>query len=112
MYDAKSKGRNGHRRYLPDTAMYNPAKMLLENDLRQAIERNELVLHFQPQVDLATQTIPGVEALVRWRHPARGLVPPGQFIAIAEESGLIVPLGEWVICEAFRQLKAWQLKIH
>ncbi len=108
MYDAKSKGRNGHRRYLPDTAMYNPAKMLLENDLRQAIERNELVLHFQPQVDLATQTIPGVEALVRWRHPARGLVPPGQFIAIAEESGLIVPLGEWVICEAFRQLKAWQ----
>ena len=108
MYDAKSKGRNGHRRYSPETAMYNPAKMLLENDLRQAIERDELVLYFQPQVDLTSQSIPGVEALVRWRHPSRGLVPPGQFIAIAEESGLIVPLGEWVICEAFRQLKAWQ----
>ncbi len=108
MYAVKSSGRNGHRNYTPETAMYNPAKMLLENDLRLAIERGELVLYFQPQVALATREIPGVEALVRWRHPQRGLVPPGEFIPIAEESGLVVPLGEWVVRESFRQLKAWQ----
>jgi EAL domain-containing protein (putative c-di-GMP-specific phosphodiesterase class I) len=108
MYEAKAHGRNGYRKFLPGTAMYNPAGMLLENDLRQAIDRGELVLYFQPQIDFASQGIPGVEALVRWRHPTRGLVPPGQFIPIAEESGLIVPLGEWVLCEAFRQIKIWQ----
>jgi diguanylate cyclase len=108
MYEAKANGRNSYRKFRPGTAMYNPAGMLLENDLRQAIDRGELVLYFQPQIDFASQGIPGVEALVRWRHPVRGLVPPGQFIPIAEESGLIVPLGEWVLCEAFRQIKIWQ----
>jgi len=108
MYEAKAAGRNGHRAYSPETVMYNPQKMLLENDLRLAIERGELVLHFQPQVGLVDRQIPGVEALVRWQHPERGLVPPGHFIPIAEESGLIVPLGEWVVHAACRQIKAWQ----
>ena len=108
MYDAKLGGRDRFCRYSADTAMYNPASMLLENDLRRAIELNELVLHFQPQVDISSEEIRGVEALVRWQHPERGLVSPGQFIPVAEDSSLIVPLGEWVVREAFRQLREWQ----
>jgi diguanylate cyclase (GGDEF)-like protein len=108
MYEAKSNGRDGFRKYSPATAIYNPASKLLENELRQAIERDELVLYFQPQVELASQDVRGVEALVRWRHPVRGLVSPGQFIPIAEESGLIVPLGEWVLHRSFQQFKVWQ----
>jgi diguanylate cyclase (GGDEF)-like protein len=108
MYEVKSSGRNGFRRYSPDTAMYNPASLSLESELRQAIERDELVLYFQPQVKLANMEICGVEALVRWRHPVRGLISPAHFIPVAEESGLIVPLGEWVLRHAFSQLKAWQ----
>lgn len=108
MYEAKANGRNGFCRYSPGTAMYNPASKLMENDLRLAIERNELVLHYQPQLDLKSQELRGVEALVRWQHPERGLVPPGQFIPIAEESGLIVSLGEWVVQDALRQMCAWQ----
>ena len=108
MYEAKSVGRNSYRRYSPGMAMYNPASMLMENELRQAIERDELVLHFQPQVELASQRIVGAEALVRWCHPVRGLIPPVQFIPIAEASGLIVPLGEWVLRHALRQIKSWQ----
>lgn len=108
MYAAKAAGRNRFCRYSLDTAMYNPARMALENDLRRGIERNELLLHYQPQVDIVSQEICGVEALVRWQHPERGLVDPGQFIPAAEESGLIVPLGEWVLREAFRQLREWK----
>ena len=108
MYEAKAGGRDRFCRYSAGTAMYNPASMLLENDLRRAIELNELLLHFQPQVDIASEDIRGVEALVRWQHPQRGLVLPGQFIPVAEESGLIIPLGEWVLREAFRQLREWK----
>jgi diguanylate cyclase (GGDEF)-like protein len=108
MYAAKAGGRNAFRKYAPGTAMYNSASMTLESELRQAIERDELVLYFQPQVRLAGMEISGVEALVRWRHPVRGLVSPLQFIPVAEESGLIVPLGNWVLRRAFQQCRAWQ----
>lgn len=108
MYEAKASGRNSYRKFSPATTMYNPASMSIENELRQAIEHDELLLHYQPQVALGSQAILGTEALVRWLHPVRGLVPPGQFIPIAEESGLIVPLGEWVLRRALRQIKSWQ----
>ncbi|MQY50989.1 putative bifunctional diguanylate cyclase/phosphodiesterase [Rhodocyclus gracilis] len=107
MYEAKSAGRNRFCRYSKATAMYNPARMSLENDLRRAIESNELVLFFQPQVELASHELRGVEALVRWQHPERGLVSPVHFIPVAEESGLIVPLGNWVLRESLRQLREW-----
>ena len=108
MYAAKVAGRNGFRPYSTETAMYSQASLLLENELRQAIDHDELVLYFQPQVELASQRIRGVEALVRWRHPVRGLISPAYFIPIAEESGLIVPLGEWVVRQALQQCRLWQ----
>jgi diguanylate cyclase (GGDEF)-like protein len=108
MYAAKAGGRNAFRKYAPGTAMYSPASMSLESELRQAIEGDELVLYFQPQVRLAGMEISGVEALVRWRHPVRGLVSPVQFIPVAEECGLIVPLGNWVLRRAFQQCRTWQ----
>ena len=108
MYEVKTAGRNGFRRYSPGTTMYNPTRLLLGNELRHAIDRKELVLFFQPQINLASQEICGEEALVRWRHPSRGIVSPAEFIPFAEESGLIIPLGEWVLREALRQAKEWQ----
>ena len=107
MYHAKATGRNSYYAYSPETTTYNPASLLLVNDLRQAIEGNDLVLHYQPQVDLASGEVQGVEALVRWCHPTLGMIQPAQFIPAAEESGLIVALGDSVLHQALRQMRAW-----
>jgi diguanylate cyclase (GGDEF)-like protein len=109
MYEAKQSGRNVFRAYQPGLNMHSLDHLSLEADLRQAVARNELVLHFQPQVSVVTGAVTGVEALVRWQHPERGLLSPGVFIGIAEESGLIIEVGNWVLREACLQLRLWSL---
>lgn len=108
MYEAKSAGRNSFHVYSEGRALYNPSLLSMEGDLRQALDNGELVLHFQPQVEIATQQIRGVEALVRWQHPVRGMISPAEFIPLAEQCGLICRLGEWVLRTACRQLQSWQ----
>ena len=108
MYGAKEAGGNRVRRYTPDLRLHPDERLELETQLKQALQRNEFVLHYQPQIEIASGRIIGVEALVRWQHPLRGLLPPMQFIPLAEESGLIEPLGEWVLRTACAQAAAWQ----
>ncbi|HSY04305.1 MAG TPA: EAL domain-containing protein [Steroidobacteraceae bacterium] len=109
MYHAKDTGRDGYQFFKPEMNARALERRSLEDSLHYAVERQELVLHYQPKFNLASGGIIGAEALIRWRHPQRGLLPPGQFITIAEDCGLIVPIGRWVLGEACRQARAWQI---
>lgn len=108
MYQAKSAGRNNFQFYAASMNADAAERVQIEAGLRQALERGELVLHYQPQIEIASGRVIGVEALVRWQHPQQGLVPPLKFIPVAEETGQIAAIGEWVIHEALRQLRAWR----
>jgi diguanylate cyclase (GGDEF)-like protein/PAS domain S-box-containing protein len=108
MYYAKNTGRNRVGFYRPDMEAPAIKRSSIESELRNALDKNELELFYQPTIDLETGVISGAEALMRWRHPDRGVVPPDQFIPAAEASGLIVPMGRWALREACRQAKAWQ----
>lgn len=107
MYHAKDMGRNNYQFFMEQMNVAAAERLRLENDLHRALERQEFELHFQPRVSVANGLACGIEALIRWRHPERGLVLPGHFIPVAEDTGLIVPIGEWVINEACRQGTAW-----
>ena len=107
MFHAKERGRNNFQFFTRDMNARASAVLSMETALRRAVEQQQFVLHYQPQVDSAGRIV-GVEALLRWRHPDMGLVLPGQFVPIAEERGLIAPIGEWVLREACRQNRAWQ----
>jgi diguanylate cyclase (GGDEF)-like protein/PAS domain S-box-containing protein len=108
LYDAKNAGKNRFAVFAPTMHEAALARLSLTSDLRHAIERSELVVHYQPLVALASGGILGLEALVRWQHPDLGLLPPGQFIALAEETGLIVPIGRMVLQTALRDAVRWQ----
>ncbi len=108
MYSAKKSGRNNFQFYTPAMNEESLERVRIEGALRNALERNEFVLHYQPQVDLKTGHIVGMEALIRWRHPELGMVPPTRFVSVAEDTGLIVQIGAWVMRAACAQNKAWQ----
>jgi diguanylate cyclase (GGDEF)-like protein len=108
LYQSKNGGRNRYSFFEAQMNRTLALKRMVEEDLRRAIENDELLLHYQPQVSVDGATIVGVEALVRWNHPEHGMVPPSEFIGIAEERGLIVPLSEWVLRQACKEAKRWE----
>jgi diguanylate cyclase (GGDEF)-like protein/PAS domain S-box-containing protein len=108
MYRAKDQGRNNYQFYSAQMNKHTFERLAMESSLRRAVERNEFLLHYQPKLDLRTGAIAGVEALVRWQHPDWGMVSPAQFIPLAEETGLIVQIGEWVLKAACEQNKQWR----
>ena len=108
MYRAKAAGRNAYRYFDEQMNIEAVEHLALRNDLRRALERGEFSLHYQPQIDLASGAVVGVEALMRWSHPERGAIPPVRFIPLAEESGLIVPMSVWVLREACQQAMRWR----
>jgi EAL domain-containing protein (putative c-di-GMP-specific phosphodiesterase class I) len=108
MYQAKESGRHTYRFFEQEMNLRAVNRQTLEEDLRCALKRNELTLHYQPKVNLKTGAITGAEALLRWTHPTRGSIPPLQFIPIAEDSGMILPIGAWVLREACTQAKVWR----
>lgn len=108
MYRAKDKGRGAHEFYAAQMNAQGSERLMLESALRRAVERGELELHYQPKMDLRTRRIVSVEALMRWRHPAKGMTSPAEFIPIAEETGLIVPMGKWALETACRDALDWK----
>jgi diguanylate cyclase (GGDEF)-like protein len=111
MYRAKDQGRDNYQLYAPAMNARALERLALENMLRKALAHRELVLFYQPVVDMQSKNIVGVEALIRWRHPELGMVSPAHFISVAETSGLIIPIGDWVLRTACRQAKLWQKKV-
>jgi predicted signal transduction protein with EAL and GGDEF domain len=108
MYRAKDQGRNNYQFYSAQMNKHTFERLAMESSLRRAIERDEFLLHYQPKLDLRTGAIAGVEALIRWKHPDWGMVSPAQFIPLAEETGLIVQIGEWVLKTACDQSREWR----
>ena len=108
MYHAKEQGRNNFQFYHTALNTTSMARMLMEGSLRSALEKEEFLLFYQPQMDLKTGKLVGAEALIRWQNPNHGMISPGEFIPLAEESGLIIPMGKWALYEACRQAKKWQ----
>jgi diguanylate cyclase (GGDEF)-like protein/PAS domain S-box-containing protein len=108
MYRAKERGRNTFQFYLPEMNERSAERLALETQLRGALERQEFLLHYQPKANIASGAISGFEALLRWQHPQRGLVQPEQFISILEDTGMIVPVGEWVLRTVCNQLNSWK----
>ena len=108
MYQAKENGHQSYQFFKPAMNVRAVERQSIEESLRRALERNEFTLHYQPKVNLKTGEITGAEALIRWTHPTRGPVPPGHFIPVAEDCGLILPIGNWVLREACKQARAWQ----
>ena len=108
MYCAKQRGPNNVQRFAPNMSGATQNRLKLESDLYHALELGQFELHYQPKVDTATSAVRSAEALIRWRHPQRGLIPPADFIPVAEDSGQIAEIGEWVLIEACRQARAWQ----
>ncbi|MEG3640781.1 two-component system response regulator [Magnetococcus sp. PR-3] len=107
MYHAKQSGRNNFQFYRSELNTASLARILLESGLRNAVEREEFLLFYQPQMEVATGKLIGMEALIRWQHPEQGMVSPGEFIPLAEETGLVIPMGQWALKEACRQSKVW-----